>query len=314
MAETATENTNLLAKGGGNAPAGGVTIQASVAASIAVRLLAAVALDKRLGLGAAKPTAIRFETEVPVDDVLVETDSGGWVFIQSKNSLTGRFVLTSELGKTCDEFARLWLLTKGGQGERGWDRPLVGGKDAMLLAVGHETSGPIKVGLAKALDAVRMQSTATLTDAERKLLASFKKLVRSAFDAHGAAADLDLEAILRFIHVIDYDFGGPQRELAEDRLKGMLELPDEAPAAFKAIERDCQNMMKERGRLDGESFRASLAADGLLIKTAAKGLLETQAAISADTQAILVGQREIARALSGAPAENSVVDDLSRPV
>ncbi|MER8586917.1 hypothetical protein NKH19_17010 [Mesorhizobium sp. M1338] len=311
MAKRATENTSLLAKGGGNAPAGGVTIQASVAASIAVRLLAAVALDKRLGLGAAKATAIRFETEVPVDDVLIETDSGGWVFIQSKNSLTGRFVLTSELGKTCDEFARLWLLTKDGQGERGWDRPLVRGKDAMLLAVGHETSGPIKVGLAKALDALRMQSTATLTDAERTLLTSFKKLVRSAFDAHGAPADLDLEAVLRFIHVIDYDFGGPQRELAEDRLKGLLELPDEAPAAFKAIERDCQNAMTERGRLDGESFRASLAADGLLIKTAAKGLLETQAAISADTQAILVGQREIARALSGAPAENSVVTDFA---
>ncbi len=118
MAKRATENSSLLAKGGGNAPAGGVTMQASVAASIAVRLLADVALDKRLGLGAAKPTAIRFETEVPVDDVVIETDFGGWVFIQSKSSLTGRFVLTSELGKTCDEFARLWLLTKDGQGGR----------------------------------------------------------------------------------------------------------------------------------------------------------------------------------------------------
>ncbi|TSD88691.1 hypothetical protein FFK22_010435 [Mycobacterium sp. KBS0706] len=311
MAKKVTNSASLLAKGGGNAPAGGITMQASVAASIAVRLLTAGALDKRLGLGAAKPNAIRFETEVPVDDVVIETDAGGWVFIQSKNSLTGRFVLTSELGKTCDEFARLWLLTKDGEGDRGWDRPLVGGKDAMLLAVGYETSGPIKVDLVKALDAVRMQSTATLTDAKQKLLASFKTLMRSAFDAHGAPADLDLEAVLKFIHVIEYDFSGPQRELAEVGLKGLLELPDEAPAAFKAIERDCQNAMKVRGRLDGESLRASLAADGLLMKSPAKGLLETQADISATTQTILAGQREIVRAISGTPAENSVVTNFA---
>ncbi|WP_444980409.1 HTH domain-containing protein, partial [Methylobacterium trifolii] len=311
MAKKASESKSLLAKGGGNATAGGVTMQASIAASIAVRLLAAVALDKRLGLGAAKPTAICFETEVPVDDLVIETEVGGWVFIQSKNSLTGRFVLTSELGKTCDEFARLWLLTKDGNGQRGWDRPLVGGKDAMLLAVGHETSGPIKVGLPKALNAVRMQSTATLAEAEQKLLVSFKALMRSAFDAHGAPADLDLDAVLRFIHVIDYDFGGPQRELAENRLKALLELPDQAPGAFKAIERECQNAMKERGRLDGGSFRASLAADGLLLKAAAKGLLETHTDIRADTQAILWGQREIAQALSGAPTENRVITDVA---
>ena len=31
--------------------------------------------------------SLRFETEAPVDDILVETDNGGWIFVQAKTSL-----------------------------------------------------------------------------------------------------------------------------------------------------------------------------------------------------------------------------------
>jgi hypothetical protein len=139
-------------------------------------------------------------------------------------------------------------------------------------------------------------------------LESFKKLVRSAFDKYGAPTDLDLKAVLTFIHVIDYDFGGPQRELAEGRLKGLLELADEAPAAFKAIERDCQNAMKERGRLDGESFRASLAADGLLIKTVAKGL------VAEDVQKLTVEYQVLADRLERTATLADKVKNLDKKV
>ena len=66
----------MLASGGGNATSAGITMQASVAASISVQIIRGVSLDPRLGLGAAKPVSIRLETEVPVDDILVETDKG----------------------------------------------------------------------------------------------------------------------------------------------------------------------------------------------------------------------------------------------
>jgi hypothetical protein len=133
----------LLATGGGNATAGGVTFQASVAASIAVQAINATSIDGRLGLGAAKPTIIGLETDAPVDDILIGTDADGWVFFQAKNRLQNSASLTSELGKACDEFARIWILTQTGIGARGWDRPMVQGRDAMVIAVGPTTSGMI---------------------------------------------------------------------------------------------------------------------------------------------------------------------------
>lgn len=105
----------LLATGGGNATASGVCFQASVAAYIASQGLAEAPLDARLGLGTAKPTDFRFETEAPVDDIMISLDTGGWVFIQGKNSLTNSASLTSELGKTCDELARLWEAAQPGR-------------------------------------------------------------------------------------------------------------------------------------------------------------------------------------------------------
>src|SRR5689334_12500279 len=98
----AGKNRELLATGGGNATASGVSFQASVAAYFASQALAQVSLDARVGLGAANATGLRFETEAPVDDILISLDTGGWVFIQGKNSLTNSTSLSSELGKTCD--------------------------------------------------------------------------------------------------------------------------------------------------------------------------------------------------------------------
>jgi hypothetical protein len=51
---------------GGNATGAGVTFQASAA-----QLLAERPLDGRLGLGGAKARSIRFESEAPLDDILL---------------------------------------------------------------------------------------------------------------------------------------------------------------------------------------------------------------------------------------------------
>ena len=71
----------LLATGGGNATAGGVTFQAEVGALFAVHLIAEQRLSPRLELGDVRARSLRFETEAPVDDILIETDAGGCVFV-----------------------------------------------------------------------------------------------------------------------------------------------------------------------------------------------------------------------------------------
>lgn len=256
----------LLATGGGNATASGVSFQASVAAYFASQGLAEAPLDARLGIGAAQATSLRFETEAPVDDILISLDTGGWAFIQGKNSLTNSASLTSELGKTCDEFARLWEAASAGSGARGWDRPLTAGLDVMVIAVGPTTSGTIKHHLARALDVARDGSSTTLSQDQKNALASFRKLMGAALTARGGAvASVNPDEILKFVHVLDFDFGGAHRTTAETVLANALTNRSPAPAALTVLEKECERRMAARNGVSLAGLRAELARSGVSI-------------------------------------------------
>lgn len=243
------------------------------------------------------------ETEIPVDDIAVETDAGGWVLVQSKNSLTNQTALSSELGKTCDEFARVWLLTISGDASRGWDRPLSIGKDAMLIAVGPGTSAPIKTHLPAALAKLRTGSIGALSGQQSDALNSFRKLMRAAFDARGAASTLNIDDVLKFIHVIEYNFGGPDRGLAEVALSTALEEPTQSPAALNVIEREFEKMMTARTGTDLPALRNVLAAAGTPLSSATGQKVDLKASV----QEILEGQRDVIRAMSGNAGENPIL-------
>lgn len=256
----------LLATGGGNATASGVSFQASVAAYFASHGLAGAPLDARLGLGSANPTGFRFETEAPVDDILISLDTVGWAFIQGKNSLTNSASLTSELGKTCDEFVRLWEAASTGAGQLGWDRPLTAGIDVMMIAVGPTTSGTIKNHLARALDIQRDGSSATLSQNQKTALDSFRELMSRALKARGGAvAGVDPNAILKFVHILDFDFGGPHRTIAETFLANALTNRSAAPAALAVLEKECERRMAARNGISLTGLRSELARGGVPI-------------------------------------------------
>jgi hypothetical protein len=128
---------DLLASGGGNATAIGVSFQAEVGAMFGVPLLGERRLDGRLGLGDVRVRSLRFETEASVDDILVETDTGGWIFVQAKSALTLSSKSDSELGRVVDQIVRQYHACAQGTGERGWDRPLQPRHDRILIAVGR---------------------------------------------------------------------------------------------------------------------------------------------------------------------------------
>lgn len=265
----------LMATAGGNATASGVSFQASVAAYFASQGLAGIALDARLGLGSARVTGLRFETEAPVDDVLVNLDTDGRVFIQGKNSLTSSTSLSSELGKTCDELARLWEATFAGKGTRGWDRPLVSGVDCMVIAVGPTTSGTIKHHLARALDIARNGSTETLSQEQTKALDGFRKLTAKAFAARGGAlADVDPDVILKFVYILDFDFAGPHRTAAETVLGNALNDRHSAPAALAVLERECERRMAARNGISLAGLRSELGRSGVPISAPANYLAD----------------------------------------
>ena len=138
-------------------------------------------------------------------------------------------------------------------------------------------------------------------------MTSFRKLLKDAFEARDAPKDLDVDSVLKFIHVLDFDPAGALREVAESRLENALDLPETAPAAFRVIERECQNAMTARGRLDASRIRSALDAAGTPVKARNESLLETQIAIRDVHQELLAGQRDILRAFTGTPPESPIV-------
>ncbi|MDF2119243.1 hypothetical protein PY365_27115 [Roseiarcaceae bacterium H3SJ34-1] len=258
------ERRKTLATGGGNATASGVSFQASVAAYIAAYGLARMPLDPRLSLGAAKVEGFRLETEAPVDDILISTDAGGWVFIQCKNRLTNSVSLTSEIGKTCDEFARLWELCSAGTGALGWDRPLKADLDALVIAVGPATSAPIKLHLPQALNILRDGSTATLSNDQKAALTGVRNLMKKAIAARGGVlASVSADTILKFIHVIEFDFGGGHRHSAEVALAGELTDRSKASAALSTLAKEFDDRMSTRNGIALAKLRAVLARSGV---------------------------------------------------
>ena len=63
--------------GGGAAAISGFGFQALVGASFVSSMLGGSRLDERLKLGPSSAVNVRFETEAPVDDILIAT-SGRW--------------------------------------------------------------------------------------------------------------------------------------------------------------------------------------------------------------------------------------------
>ena len=132
-----------LATGGGNATAAGVTFQGALGALFATAAIADRPLDARLGIGAVRVRELRFETEAPLDDILVATNADGYVFTQVKTSLTLAKKLDSELGKTAEQVVRQWRACACGDGSLGWNRPLTRGRDLFLIAVGPGAAGTV---------------------------------------------------------------------------------------------------------------------------------------------------------------------------
>jgi ATPase family associated with various cellular activities (AAA) len=261
-------DANLLARGGGNATAAGVSFEAGVGAIFACQLLAERTLDRRLQLGNARVRSIRFETEAPLDDIVVETDAAGWIFGQVKTNLSLSENLGSPFGNTISQIVRQWRTCATGSGERGWDRSFISGRDRMLIAVGPDASGTITHDLAGALSALQAPSTAPLPQGLQQALDKTRTLVRQAGQQilGVALAAQDIDAVLQFVTIIQFDLDGPDRLAAIETLAHVTENTEEASAAFAAIERQCENLMARRRGTDAIDLRQALASAGVRLR------------------------------------------------
>ena len=53
-------------------------------AVFAVQMLTESFGDEQLGLAPFRAKSIRFESDAPLDDIVVETDQDGWLLLQAK--------------------------------------------------------------------------------------------------------------------------------------------------------------------------------------------------------------------------------------
>ena len=251
-----------LARGGGNATAAGVGFEALLGAAFASQLLGERIIDPRLGLGNARIRSLRFETEAPVDDLLIETDQGGYVFVQAKTTLSLSGKTDSEFGKVADQLVRLWLSCIGGTGKRGWDRPLRRNVDLALLVVGRTSSAPILSDLPRALMAVQASASAPLSQASRDALSRFESVIEAAWiEQQGEPPPRDaIDALLQHIRIVPFEPDGPDRMGAQETLAHVLKNADDAAVAFSVLTQKCQEMMSGRLGADASGFRQALAA------------------------------------------------------
>jgi len=208
---------DFLAQGGGAGPNAGVLFQAYVGSVFATGILVGSTLPTAIQLGGAKALTLKFETEAPVDDILVTTDRQGYVAIQAKTTVKASRRLQSPFGKTIEQFVRHWLVCRDGDGDRGWNRPLDATRDRLVLATGPESSSSVLVDLPSALRARSDPGAPILTVGERDVLGAFDEVVLAAWSSitseslpENLLADLSrLVAVL----AVDSDSDGGSRDL-----------------------------------------------------------------------------------------------------
>jgi hypothetical protein len=132
---------------GGAATSAGILFEQHLGALFGAWMLADRPIDQRLNLAGATPIWIRFETEAPVDDILVATSSGGFLAIQAKTTAYVSRDIRSPFGKTVAQFVKHWRACRDGDGERYWDRPLHPMRDRLVLAVGAASPASLRIDL-----------------------------------------------------------------------------------------------------------------------------------------------------------------------
>ncbi|KVF18379.1 ATP-binding protein [Burkholderia cepacia] len=250
-----------LAHGGGNATAAGVSFQAGVASYFGAVLLGEKPIDRLSDLARAVPFSIRVETEAPVDDILIETTAGGFIFIQAKTSVALALGLASPLGKTVDQFVRQWMACASGSAHRRWDRPLSRDIDRLVLAVGPESSGTVTHDLALALRARRADGSAPLPVRQQQAFERFNDLLGLAWQQiSGAQPDAtQLAAITALVDVLVFDFNGSDRTLVIESMRDIVQAGEDAAASFAALQECFTRLMSNRLGVDAAGLRNRLS-------------------------------------------------------
>jgi hypothetical protein len=244
---------------GGAAAAAGIGFQAQLGALFGLQLLTQVPVDYVLELGAAIPMWIRFETEAPVDDILVATSQGGFIAVQAKTTVNLSSGADGGLAKTVQQFIRYWLACRDGQGEQLWDRSLDPSKDRLVLAVGPTAPASIRVDLPAALKSYSQPSPSALTQDQQRALEVFETCMREAWSNSTTEpwSPTVLQSVAPLVRVMTFDPAGAYANVMEG-LAVRATTSDHARPLITALAQISQRWMTERSGGDLPQLRQAV--------------------------------------------------------
>ena len=281
------EASSTSAQAGGAATSAGIIFQQQAGAFFSAYILAEKRFDERLNLGTAVPVWIRFETEAPVDDILVATSNDGYIAVQAKTKVSLSRDLTSPFGKTVSQFVRHWIACRDGDGSHGWNRPLDPAHDRLVLAVSAEAPATVRVNLRDALQQRAQPGPAVFTAAQQHALDDFDSCVAQAWrSVTSEAFDLELlNQLAGLVMVFVFAPSGADRASTQEILAAAL-LDGAEAAALSALETVSGQMMAQRGGVDLAGLRQALMTRGLNL-AARPDYQQDIAALSEHTQSVM---------------------------
>ncbi|RUU14456.1 ATP-binding protein, partial [Mesorhizobium sp. USDA-HM6] len=252
--------------GGGAATSAGIRFEQQLGALFSSWILAGDRFDDSFRLGAAAPEWVRFETEAPVDDLLIKTTDGGYVAVQAKTTASLSEDLGSPLGKTIAQFVRHWFVARQGDGSMEWNRPLDPARDRLVLAVSPRASVQVREDLPGALLLVSQPGGGELNQAQQRAFQVFSSLVERAWMSVTKSPfdDRLLSELATLVAVFTFD-GDRGEALASGSLVKAFGPDMDAATAFTALSDLSGRLMKDRGGGDLSTWRQLLARQGVVL-------------------------------------------------
>lgn len=257
----------LLARGGGAAANGGVYFQHQLGAQIATWILSDNLFDPTLSLGDSRPEWIRFETEAPVDDILVATSNEGFVAIQAKTTVSSSSDVRSPFGKTIEQFVRHWLACRDGDGSLEWNRPLDATKDRLVLAVSPRAPETIRVDLPSALELLRGPGNPTMTQKQQRALGDFKSCISQIWP-HLTSEPFDENLIVCLAALVRIYTFDQEKAYPTDHLASLIAEQEDVGLLPHLLSQYCAELMVRRGGADLQELRQALLTRKVRLKRA----------------------------------------------
>jgi hypothetical protein len=235
----------------------------------------AALIDLGLPIGTTV-SAIRCQTEAVVDDILLETEPQGFIFIQCKRRTQLSRLTKSALGKAIDQFVHQWIICEDRVDNLPWARPLDPAYDRLVLATSGGSSASVVDVLARLLNRVRdAGGTKSIEDSaisgeERRVAANVTHLMQQSFRAHRhrEPSTEEVSRIQRgiWIQVLDVEEGERDARDAQDNLSGVvLASPDQALPAWNTLTQISARLAAERSGKTLPALRTELRVKGIAL-------------------------------------------------